>query len=127
MDAAGRFLVDGLLESPSQVTEGPAVAIESLASAVDAGLRHMGLDRSYVDAIGLARPGPASATGVIRRLIAVAIRDDVHAPRDAKRKLLIGYARVFLQVREHQRGLPPLAVQGGQGPDLQRFGVYAQQ
>ena len=65
MDVTGRFLVDGLLESPSRVTEGPAVAIEALADAVDAVLQRTGLDRSSVDAIGLASPGPASATGVI--------------------------------------------------------------
>jgi len=65
MDVTGRFLVDGMLESPSHVTEGPAIAIESLASALDGVLKDTGLDRSNVDAIGLSSPGPASATGVI--------------------------------------------------------------
>ena len=65
MDRHGRFLVDGLLESPSHVTRGPVTAIESLAEAVDAVLQHTGLERSSVDAVGLASPGPASASGVI--------------------------------------------------------------
>ena len=65
MDVDGRFIVDGLLESPSHVTRGPAVAIEALADAVDNVLRHTGLARSSVDAVGLASPGPASAAGVI--------------------------------------------------------------
>jgi glucokinase len=65
MDRTGRFLVDRLMESPSHVTRGPAIAIESLIEAVDAVLQHTGVSPSRVDAIGLATPGPASATGVI--------------------------------------------------------------
>ena len=68
MDRTGRFLVDGLLESPSHVTRGPAVAIESLSDVVDAVLQHTGVAPSRVEAIGLSTPGPASATGVISSL-----------------------------------------------------------
>ena len=65
MDVTGRFLVEGLLESPSHVTRGPAIAIESLVEAVDAVLEHTGVERPSVEGIGLATPGPASPTGVI--------------------------------------------------------------
>ena len=68
MDGTGRFLVDGLLESPSHVTRGPAVAIESLSDVVDAVLQHTGVAPSQVEAIGFSTPGPASATGVISSL-----------------------------------------------------------
>ena len=33
LDAAGRFLVDRLVETPSRVSEGPQVAIEALAES----------------------------------------------------------------------------------------------
>ena len=54
-----------------------------------------------------------------RRLIGCAISDDVDAARDAEDKLLIGYSRVFLQVRECQGGIAALAVPGRQCTDLQ--------
>jgi glucokinase len=65
LDAAGRFLVDDLLESPSRVTEGPEVAIEALALSFDDVLRRTAVARERVRAVGLDTPGPASATGVI--------------------------------------------------------------
>ena len=61
----GHFLVDGLLEVPSRVTEGPAAAVEAMLLALDTGLAHVGLDRSAVRAVGLDTPGPASANGVL--------------------------------------------------------------
>ncbi|MCW2503957.1 MAG: hypothetical protein JWO79_2241 [Actinomycetia bacterium] len=65
LDSTGRFLVDGLLEMPSRVLEGPAVAVESMAAALDNVLAVTGISRSSVRAVGLDTPGPASATGVI--------------------------------------------------------------
>ncbi|MEV0808566.1 ROK family protein [Micromonospora sp. NPDC050200] len=61
----GRFLVDGLLEIPSEVGAGPEAAIEALARALDGALAHTGVPRELVRAVGLDTPGPASATGVI--------------------------------------------------------------
>ncbi|QGN50284.1 ROK family protein [Micromonospora sp. WMMC415] len=61
----GRFLVDGLMETPSQVQAGPESAIEALARAFDGALAATGVPRGLVRAVGLDTPGPASATGVI--------------------------------------------------------------
>jgi len=65
LDAAGRFLVDGLVEMPSRVLEGPEAAIEALAEAVAAVVKLTGIDQACVRAVGLDTPGPASADGVI--------------------------------------------------------------
>jgi glucokinase len=65
LDASGKFLVDRLVETPSRVTEGPDVAVEALAEALDGILAHTGVDRGRVRAVGLDTPGPASADGVI--------------------------------------------------------------
>jgi glucokinase len=65
LDSAGRFLVDRLVETPSHVREGPGVAMEALARALDKVLELVGLDRSSVASVGLDTPGPASANGVI--------------------------------------------------------------
>ncbi|MFI7605566.1 ROK family protein [Micromonospora sp. NPDC049366] len=61
----GQFLVDGLVEIPSEVQAGPEAAIEALARALDGVLAHTGVPREVVRAVGLDTPGPASATGVI--------------------------------------------------------------
>lgn len=61
----GRFLVDGLVEIPSEVQAGPEAAIEALARAFDGVLALTGVPRALVRAAGLDTPGPASATGVI--------------------------------------------------------------
>jgi predicted NBD/HSP70 family sugar kinase len=61
----GRFLVDGLVEIPSEVQAGPDAAIEALARAFDGVLALTGVPRELVRAVGLDTPGPASATGVI--------------------------------------------------------------
>ncbi|MEU4771888.1 ROK family protein [Micromonospora sp. NPDC023644] len=61
----GRFLVDGLVENPSEVRAGPTAAIEALARAFDGVLALTGVPRGSVRAVGLDTPGPASATGVI--------------------------------------------------------------
>ena len=61
----GRFLVDGLVEIPSEVRAGPEAAIEALAQALDGVLALTGVPRDLVRAVGLDTPGPASADGVI--------------------------------------------------------------
>jgi glucokinase len=66
LDAStGRFLVDRLVETPSRVLDGPTVAVEALAEALDGVLVLTGTPRSRVAAVGLDTPGPASADGVI--------------------------------------------------------------
>jgi predicted NBD/HSP70 family sugar kinase len=65
LDATGRFLVDRLVENPSRVQEGPAVAVEALAEAFETIIAMTGTPRTLVRAVGLDTPGPASATGVI--------------------------------------------------------------
>jgi glucokinase len=65
VDPAGRFLVDSMVESPSQVQEGPAVAVEALAQAFAGILARTGVAPERVRAVGLDTPGPASASGVI--------------------------------------------------------------
>jgi glucokinase len=65
LDAGGKFLVDRLVETPSRVLEGPAVAVEALAESYEGILAHTDLDPSQVRAVGLDTPGPASADGVI--------------------------------------------------------------
>jgi glucokinase len=65
LDAAGRFLVDRLVETPSRVREGPKVAVEALAKALDQVLTLTGMTGRSVRAVGLDTPGPASAEGVI--------------------------------------------------------------
>ena len=61
----GVFLVGGMLEVPSRVTEGPAAAIEAIREVFAAALAQTGVARSSVAAVGLDTPGPASAAGVI--------------------------------------------------------------
>ncbi|MGI8695105.1 MAG: ROK family protein [Mycobacteriales bacterium] len=65
LDADGRFLVDGLVETPSRVHDGPAVAVAALVEAMEAVLQSTGTARESVRAVGLDTPGPASAEGVI--------------------------------------------------------------
>ncbi len=65
LDSAGRFLVDRLVETPSRVAAGPAVAIEALAESFAHVLGLTGTSRASVRAVGLDTPGPASADGVI--------------------------------------------------------------
>lgn len=65
LDSAGRFLVDGLVETPSRVHDGPPAAVEALVEAMKAVLATTGVPRDAVLGVGLDSPGPASATGVI--------------------------------------------------------------
>ena len=61
----GRFLIDRMVEVPSRVMEGTALALDALAAAFETGLQITGVDRDDVRAVGLDTPGPASAEGVI--------------------------------------------------------------
>lgn len=65
LDADGRFLVEKMVETPSRVREGPAVAVEALAESFEQILDVTGTAREAVLGIGLDTPGPASASGVI--------------------------------------------------------------
>lgn len=65
LDAGGKFLVDRMVERPSRVTDGPAIAIEVLAEALDGVLALTGVPRSRVVGVGLDTPGPASGEGVL--------------------------------------------------------------
>ncbi|GGK33157.1 glucokinase [Pilimelia terevasa] len=65
--AGNRFLVDGMVETPSRVREGPEAAIAALAEAYEQILALAHLDRTQIAAVGLDTPGPADARGVISR------------------------------------------------------------
>ena len=65
LDSRGHFLVDRLVENASFVQEGPEVALDALASALDHVLELTGTARSAVRAVGLDTPGPTSADGVV--------------------------------------------------------------
>jgi glucokinase len=65
LDPSRGFLVDGLVETPSQVRQGPEVAVEALAQAFTGILRHADIPLARVRAVGLDTPGPASGDGVI--------------------------------------------------------------
>ena len=65
LDASGGFLVDRLVEIPSRVTEGPEVAVDAMAEAMEHVLELTGVPLQAVRGVGLDTPGPASADGVI--------------------------------------------------------------
>jgi glucokinase len=65
LDSHGHFLVDRLVENASFMQEGPDVALDALASALDHVLELTGTARSAVRAVGLDTPGPTSADGVV--------------------------------------------------------------
>jgi glucokinase len=65
LDSSGRFLVDRLVEAPSNVREGPDKAIGSLVDSVHQVLELTGVPMASVRAVGLDTPGPASRDGVI--------------------------------------------------------------
>src|SRR5690242_21086648 len=75
LDCDKRFLVDRLMETPSRVGEGPAIAIEALDDAFIGVLSLTGVPRDAVQAVGLDTPGPASADGVISTRGAVNFAD----------------------------------------------------
>ena len=57
MTPAGDYLVEQLVEVPSRVTEGPAIAVEALVDAIDNVLALLSIDRSEVGRSGSIRPG----------------------------------------------------------------------
>jgi glucokinase len=65
LDPSRGFVVDRLVETPSLVTEGPEVAVEAMAQALDNVLDLTGIEPKAVRGVGLDTPGPASADGVI--------------------------------------------------------------
>jgi len=65
LDPGNGFLVDRLIEEPSRVKEGPAVAVDALEIVFNDVLRETGVARERVRLIGFDTPGPASAEGVI--------------------------------------------------------------
>jgi len=65
LDTSGTFLVDRLVETPSRVLEGPAIAVDALVRSLENVLAVTGTARPAVRAVGLDTPGPASADGVI--------------------------------------------------------------
>src|SRR3954451_10366601 len=67
LDAAGRFLVDQLVETPSAVREAPEHAVGALATALENILERTSTPRDAVRAVGLDTPGPASAHGVLSK------------------------------------------------------------
>ncbi len=68
LDEHGDFLVHGMVEVPSRVTEGPGAALEAVAAAMELVLATTGISRNQVLAVGLDTPGPANANGVISSL-----------------------------------------------------------
>ncbi|HET7724215.1 MAG TPA: ROK family protein [Propionibacteriaceae bacterium] len=75
LDEHGHFLVDGMVEVPSRVTDGPAAALEAVADVIALVLEKTGVSRDRVLAVGLDTPGPANATGVISSLGATNFSD----------------------------------------------------
>ena len=65
INGAGEFLIDRLVELPSRVTEGPAVAIPAMRDAFEAAVELAGVDAGDVVGVGLDTPGPASANGIL--------------------------------------------------------------
>jgi predicted NBD/HSP70 family sugar kinase len=65
LDPSRGFLVDRLVEMPSLVTEGPEVAVDAMARALENVLELTGTPLAAVRGVGLDTPGPASADGVI--------------------------------------------------------------
>jgi glucokinase len=65
LDSSGRFLLDRMVEVPSDVREGPDKAIQSLVVSVEQVLGLTGVPMTAVRAVGLDTPGPASGDGVI--------------------------------------------------------------
>ena len=65
LDEHGIFLINDMVELPSNVRQGPSAALDAIAAVMDKALATVGLDRHHVLAIGLDTPGPASAGGVI--------------------------------------------------------------
>lgn len=61
----GRWLVDGMVETPSRVEEGTEVGVAALVSSFEEVLATAAVARDAVRAVGLDTPGPAGPDGVI--------------------------------------------------------------
>jgi len=65
MDAAGRFLIEGLCEHPARSKEGPEVCMQQMSDGLAIALEKAELKPGDVVMAGLDTPGPASAKGVL--------------------------------------------------------------
>jgi len=59
------FLIEGMAELPSLVTQGPDTCISQLCAGFQKALDMTGWKASEIDAVGLDTPGPISADGVL--------------------------------------------------------------
>ena len=59
------FLIEGLCEYPARSTEGPAICLKQIADGLKVAVEKAGVALADVAVVGLATPGPASATGVL--------------------------------------------------------------
>jgi len=130
VDAAGRFLINELVEMPSRVTEGPDVAVQALVDSFDAILRQTGIDRRAVRVVGLDTPGPASADGVIasegstnfahpgwgnfnfRRALEARLRIPVVYNNDGNAAALYAHAQCFGAVSQHRSSVSAIVGTG---------------
>ena len=65
LDEHGAFLLETMMEVPSNVRQGPEAALKAISEVLALALETAGIPRQAVLAIGLDTPGPASADGVI--------------------------------------------------------------
>jgi glucokinase len=65
LDQHGAFLLDTMMEVPSNVRQGPPAALKAISDVLSLALQTVGLEHEAVLAVGLDTPGPASANGVI--------------------------------------------------------------
>jgi hypothetical protein len=68
LETSGRFVVDGLVESPSLVREGPDIAIDALARVFDDVLALTGTAKTAVLAVGYAWPRQCRGSHLVERL-----------------------------------------------------------
>jgi glucokinase len=61
----GGFLIDGLCEHPALSRQGPDVCLQQIAEGLAIAAVRAGIAPSDIVAVGLDRPGPASADGVL--------------------------------------------------------------
>jgi glucokinase len=91
LDASGRFLVDRLVETPSLVQEGPAVAVEALVQALDHILEQTGTPKTSVRAVGLDTPGVISSKGATNFAQPAWHGFDVRGALEARLELPVAY------------------------------------
>jgi glucokinase len=64
-DENGRFLIEGLCECPSHVSQGPDECLTQIAEGLLQAAARADIDASDVIGVGIATPGPASVSGVL--------------------------------------------------------------